>query len=143
MFDSQEIIYERRNKAERLLSYAAIAFGLAIANPGNNFFLLVPAHTMMARLGTRFLWGAVIIMVGITQRVAIQTRGPQARLIAASVSCLLWFTLAIFFYLGEATQSSPLWAILTLRVMLSLVFGLFQAELCAALFRRNFSKPDS
>lgn len=137
--------YERRNKTERLLSYTAILSGLAMANPGNHYFNLVPAHTMIALLGTRYLWGTIVVMVGLTQRIAVWTKGPQARFIAASTSCLLWFTLAIFFWLGEITgATNPVWAIFTLRVSLSLVFGLFQAELCAALFRSNSSgNPDS
>lgn len=120
-------------RAERLLSYTAIVYGINLAIPYTSGPLSVYA--------SEWLWGSIALAIGVTQRTSIALRNRQIRMAAAGISSLLWF--AFCFLNGSGVIQLSGWQTVgviagTPRVVFPFLWALFQIEIVGEhLFRKR------
>ena len=120
-------------RAERLLSYMAIVYGINLAIPYTSGPLSVYA--------SEWLWGAIAFTVGVIQRASITLNNRQMRMTAAGTSSLLWF--AFCFLNGSGVIQLSGWQTVgviagTPRVVFPFLWALFQIEIVGEhLFRKT------
>jgi hypothetical protein len=78
-----------------------VLWGLWILNPFENTFKITTAYRVMASIAPEWVWGTVILLIGIFQLVVIFTPNLRLRL-ASSVACLFVFiVLALLILAGN------------------------------------------
>ena len=120
-------------RAERLLSYILIVYGLNLAIPFTSGPLSVYA--------SEWLWGAIAVTIGTFQRVAIALNDRRLRMAAAGVSSLLCFVFSFLNGAGLIQLSGWQTAGViagTPRVVFPFLWALFQIEIVGEhLFRKT------
>jgi hypothetical protein len=120
-------------RAERLLSYTAIVYGINLAIPYTSGPLSV--------YGSEWLWGAIALAAGVIQRASIALNNRQMRTVSAGTSSLLWFAFSILNGSGLIQLSG--WQTVgviagTPRVIFPFLWALFQIEIVGEhLFRKT------
>lgn len=120
-------------RAERLLSYTAIVYGINLAIPYTSGPLSVYA--------SEWLWGSLAITAGVIQRMSIALQNRQMRMVAAGTSGLLWFAFSILNGSGVIQLSG--WQTVgviagTPRLVFPFLWALFQIEIVGEhLFRKT------
>ena len=121
------------SRAERLLSYMIIVYGVNLAIPYTSGPLSVYA--------SEWLWGSLAITCGVLQRIAISLKGHRMRMITAGGSSLLCFVFSFLNGTGLIQLSG--WQTVgviagTPRVVFPFLWALFQIEIVGEhLFRKT------
>jgi hypothetical protein len=120
-------------RAERLLSYMLIVYGINLTIPYTSGPLSVYA--------SEWLWGVMAITCGAFQRTAISLKGHRMRMITAGGSSLLCFVFSFLNGTGLIQLSG--WQTVgviagTPRVVFPFLWALFQIEIVGEhLFRKT------
>ena len=120
-------------RAERLLSYMLIVYGINLTIPYTSGPLSVYA--------SEWLWGLMAITCGVLQRTAIGLQGHRLRMVTAGGSSLLCFVFSFLNGTGLIQLSG--WQTVgviagTPRVVFPFLWALFQIEIVGEhLFRKT------
>ena len=76
-----------------------ILWGLWILNPLESTFKISSAYTLMASIAPEWVWGLVLLAIGIFQMIVIFTPNLRLRLVS-SVICLFIFVVMAFLILA-------------------------------------------
>ena len=121
------------SRAERLLSYMMVVYGVNLAIPYTSGPLSVYA--------SEWLWGGIAITLGVLQRTAIGLNNRNLRIATAGASSLLCFVFSFLNGTGLIQLSG--WQTVgviagTPRVVFPFLWALFQIEIVGEhLFRKT------
>jgi nitrate reductase gamma subunit len=90
-------------RLEYVCAFAAILWGLWVVNPFWNTFDPTKSSVFrsMSEVAPEWVWGLVILLIGILQFVSRRTMNIKFRSISSFLAMFVWITLSIFYLMGN------------------------------------------